>query len=73
MAKKTEITKGAMAKVLSKSIDAETIAKLLARQPRIYLVRLMALQGISLTENVCEGCGCIVKSWYDHEETCPGK
>jgi len=66
-----KITKQEMAKKLAAHLSTKVIAGILYdKVPRAELERLMLSYGFSLTTDLCEGCGHIVKSWYDHAEDC---
>ena len=65
-----KISKATMAKKLSTHVTAKTIANVLQRLTRGELEMLMFNHGFSITTNLCEGCGNIVTSWYDHDENC---
>ena len=66
-----KITKQEMAKQLARVISIQTTAGILAYNvPRAELERLMRVHGLSLTTDLCEGCGNVIKSWYDHDVAC---
>jgi hypothetical protein len=66
-----KISKREMAKQLAQRLSMKTIEGILAYNvPRAELERLMVLHSLSMTADLCEGCGNIIKSWYDHEVNC---
>jgi hypothetical protein len=67
---KMKITKKAMAKRLAKEISTQVIVDMLMTKTRYELEQMMLMKGFSVTTDLCEGCGNIIKSWYDHEPNC---
>ena len=66
-----KLSKRTMAKQLASRLSTKTIVDILVYNvPSAELQRLMLVNNLSTTTDLCEGCGNIIKSWYDHEVNC---